>query len=127
MYDKAVLQDRIPGNSNQNIQGTIEEPEIHVIALSSSSPEDQAALISDRKECLKELTLKLTTQDGIEIKDYSSFSGTSQQPSLSVVHNKEGYYKCGSCGCHANLMDDLGYSLNCKWCSQRSTSSSTCR
>jgi len=81
-----VFQDCIPGNSNQNIQGIIEEPEIHVIALSSSS---QEALISDRKEYLKELTLKITTQDGIEITDYSSFSGTSQQPSLSVVHNKE--------------------------------------
>ena len=95
VYNKAVFQDCIPSNSNQNIQGIIEEPEIHVIALSSSSPEDQAALISDRKECLKELTLKLTTQDGIEIKDYSSFSGTSQQPSLSVVHNKEAIINVG--------------------------------
>jgi len=55
----------------------------------------KAALISDRKECLKERTLKLTTQDGIEITDYSSFSGTSQQPSLSMVHNKEAITNVG--------------------------------
>ena len=108
MYDKAVLQDRIPGNSNQNIQGTIEEPEIHVIALSSSSPEDQAALISDRKECLKELTLKLTTQDGIEITDrLFFFLGDKPAAQFERDTQQGGYYKCGSCGCHANVMDDL--------------------
>ena len=120
VYDKAVFQDCIPGNSNQNIKGIIEEPEIHVIALSSSSQEDQAALISDRKECLKEVTLKLTTQDGIEITDrLFFFLGDKPAAQFECGTQQGGYYKCGSCGCHANLMDGLGYSLNCKWRSLR--------
>lgn len=88
--------------------------------MSSSSQVDQAAPMSDRKECLKELTLKLTTQDGIEITDrLFFFLGDKPAAQLERGTQQGGYYKCGSCGCHANLMDDLGYSLNYKWCSLR--------
>ena len=43
----------------QNIQAHIEEPEIHTLAISSSSIEDQAALVGDRVKCIMEMSREL--------------------------------------------------------------------
>lgn len=51
------------------MQAYIEEPEIHVLAINSSSIEDQAALISERMECIRELNTDLKTADNITISD----------------------------------------------------------
>ena len=105
--------DELQQGADTNIQSYIEEPEIHIIALSSSSQEDQAALISDRLECIKEL---MTTTNGIVVTD-KLFFFTGDKPAAQFERGTQqgGYYKCGSCGCRSTRMDDLAYSLNCKW------------
>ena len=52
-----------------DLQTYIEEPEIHVLAMNSSSIEDQAALISDRMECIRQLNTDLKAADNIAISD----------------------------------------------------------
>ena len=118
VYDSAVFKrdDEIQQGSEINIQAYIEEPEIHIIALSSSSLEDQAALISDRLECIKELTKQITTKNGITVTDkLFFFTGDKPAAQFECGTQQGGYYKCGSCGCRSTRMDDLAYSLNCKW------------
>ena len=57
LYDRAVfkteneLMGKVPIH---NVQSFVEEPEIHLLAMSSSCIEDQASLIH-RLVCLKEL------------------------------------------------------------------------
>ena len=118
VYDSAVFKkdDELQQGADTNIQSYIEEPEIHIIALSSSSQEDQAALISDRLECIKELTIPMTTTNGIVVTD-KLFFFTGDKPAAQFERGTQqgGYYKCGSCGCRSTRMDDLAYSLNCKW------------
>ena len=46
-----------PGVIDVNVQAEVEQPEIHLLALCSSSVEDQTALIGDRLSCLLELSL----------------------------------------------------------------------
>lgn len=68
MYDPALFK------SNQettllvkDIQAYVEEPEICMIAVSSSSINDQAALIADRVNCIREMNVELYTGNGISI------------------------------------------------------------
>jgi len=118
VYDTAVFKkdDEIQQGLDTNIQAYIEEPEIHIIALSSSSQEDQAALISDRVECIKELSTHITSTNGIEVTD-KLFFFTGDKPAAQFERGTQqgGYYKCGSCGCRSTRMDDLAHSLNCRW------------
>jgi len=117
VYDTAVFEkdDEIQQGPDTNIQAYIEEPEIHIIALSSSSQEDQAALISDRVECIKELSTHITSTNGIEVTD-KLFFFTGDKPAAQFERGTQqgGYYKCGSCGCRSTRMDDLAHSLNCR-------------
>ena len=53
LYDHAVFKsDDTINQSQKDLQAYIEEPEIHIIALSSSSVDDQTTLI-DRLKCMK--------------------------------------------------------------------------
>jgi hypothetical protein len=47
-----------------NVQCEVEQPEIYMLVLGSSSVEDQAAVISDRVECLSDLSTPLLTTNG---------------------------------------------------------------
>ena len=74
VYDPAVFKsesdvDQRTAQSIPDLQAYIEEPEIHVLAMNSSSIEDQAALISDRMECIRELNTDLKAADNIAISD----------------------------------------------------------
>lgn len=58
----------MPSNSPvRSLQSYIEEPEIRILALSSSSIQDQAALITDRKTCLSTLSSHLTSSTGVPV------------------------------------------------------------
>lgn len=118
VYDRAVFLDdsEISPKIKKNIQAIVEEPEIHILALSSSSQEDQAALITDRNACLQELCTDLTTTEGMNITDkLFFFCGDKPATQFERGTQQGGNYKCGSCGCKTSLMDDLAYSLTCKW------------
>ena len=74
IYDPAVFKsvsdiDQTTAQSIPDLQAYIEEPEIHVLAMNSSSIKDQAALISDWMECIRELNTDLKTADNITISD----------------------------------------------------------
>ena len=54
LYDHAVFKsDDTINQSQKDLQAYIEEPEIQIIALSSSSVDEQTTLIDDRLECMK--------------------------------------------------------------------------
>ena len=71
-YTDEEYQQLNPG-ADVNIQAEVEQPEIHLLALGSSSVEDQAALIGDRLSCILELSEPVKTETGIEIKDTLRF------------------------------------------------------
>ena len=53
-YDHAVFKsDDTINQSQKDLQAYIEEPVIQIIALSSSSVDEQTTLIDDRLECMK--------------------------------------------------------------------------
>ena len=47
-----------------NVQAEVEQPEVYMLVKSSSSIDDQAAVISDRRECLRDLSTTVTTSNG---------------------------------------------------------------
>ena len=53
-YTNIDYQELNPG-VDVNIQSEVEQPEIHLLAVGSSSVHDQAALIGDRLSCIQEL------------------------------------------------------------------------
>ena len=66
LYDSAVFKSSTA--NAQSIQAYIEEPQISIIAMSSSI-HDQAALISDRVSCIHDMSEILSTSKGIPIND----------------------------------------------------------
>ena len=68
VYDKAVFLTneeyyRKTGK-RANIQCQVEQPEIYMLVLGSSSVEDQAAIIPDRIECLSDLANPVVATNG---------------------------------------------------------------
>ena len=47
-----------------NVQAEVEQPEVHLLVLSSSTISDQAAIIGDRLESLTDLTAPVKTSGG---------------------------------------------------------------
>lgn len=84
--------------------------------MSSSCAEDQAALVQDRVNCIKELTTNLCTSKGILISDrLVFFYGDKPATQFERGSQQGGHYPCGSCGCNARRFEDLAHCLNCKW------------
>ncbi len=87
-----------------------------MIAMGSSSVEDQVALISDRVECLLDLNIPTSTSAGITVHDHLKlFTGDHPAAQFERGTQMEGMYKCGSCGCKDSLMDDQAHALQCPW------------
>ena len=104
------------GKSLNDIQQIIEEPYIHMIAACSSSAEDQVALISDRLECLSDLSKPLKASNGVQVHDeLCFFKGDTPAQQFERGTQKGGHYKCGGCGCISSLMEDLAHAPECKW------------
>ena len=55
------------------LQEFVEQPEIYMICMSSSSVDDQAAIIPDRLECLSSLSQLLISSNGVEVNDVLRF------------------------------------------------------
>ena len=51
----------------------IEKPEVHIIARSSSSTEEQLLFVQTRRECLEQMKNTLKTATGVEIRDVVRF------------------------------------------------------
>ena len=100
----------------KNVQAYVEEPEIHILAMSSSSNEDQAALLEDRLACIKQMNTELLTKENIAIRDQLIFFN-ADKPAAQFERGTQqgGNYPCGSCGVHALRMDDFAHSSSLKW------------
>ena len=88
LYDPAVFQSGKAGV--QSIQAYVEEPENSIIAMSSSSINDQIALISDRVSCIRDMNLQIFTKNGIQIKDKLIFF-----IGINLLHNLREGHKYG--------------------------------
>ena len=103
------------GQTVSNLQEMIEEPAIYMIVPSSSSPDEQLALVPDRVECLQQFSQPILSQTGVQVNDRLRFlCGDKPAQQFERGTHLGGNYKCGSCGCISSLMQDLGYALQCK-------------
>ena len=48
-----------------NVQAEVEQPEVYMLAMGSSSVNDQASVIADRVECLHDLQRPIKTSNGM--------------------------------------------------------------
>ena len=104
------------GKKVKSIQKLVEGPHIHIIGVGSSSAKDQASVLADRVECLNDLHKVLTTSIGIPINDeLRFFKGDTLAQQFECGTQQGGHYKCGGCGCHAHMMEDIAHALECKW------------
>ena len=119
LYDRAAFLDDtdIPKPCNiKDIQSFIEEPEIHILAVSSSTIEDQAALVRDRISCISSLNKELTCSKGVTVKDtLMFFCGDKPAAQFERGANQGGEFPCANCGCPDSRMDDLAHSFNLKF------------
>ena len=100
----------------RDVQAYVEEPEISIITLSSSSIQDQAALITDRIECIQDLSTPVYTTTCVPITDKLKFF-YGDKPAAQFERGTQvgGHYPCGSCGTHVSRFDDFAHSTNSKW------------
>ena len=120
IYDIAVFltpEEYLQKSGKQvNLQEIVEEPQVYMVAPSSSSPSDQLSLIGDRLECLTELSQIVVSSCGVVIQDELRFF-CGDKPAQQFERGTQigGTFKCGSCGCKDVMMQDLAHALNCKW------------
>ena len=114
MDDPAVYLAERKGVS-PTTQTIIEQPEVYIFALNSSSVKDQASIIRDRVECLHSLSVPILARDGIVVNDTLRFF-TGDHPAKQFERGTQvgGVYKCGGCGCRSDLMDDQAHALACR-------------
>ena len=104
------------GKQIPSVQSVTEEPEIYMIAPSSSSPSDQLALVGDCIECLHDLSMSITADNGVEVKDkLRVFVVTNLLNNLERGTQVSGTYKCSRCGCKDTMMSDLPHALRRQW------------
>ena len=101
LHDKGVSID---------IQTIVEEPEIHILARSTSSLQDQQMFSECRRQCISQLDQKLRTKTGTPITDILRFfhgDGPAQQ--FEAGNKVGGYYPCVGCDAKSSCFDDLAY------------------
>ena len=97
--------------NNINIQAEIEQADIYMLAMGSSSLEDQVALIPDRMECLQELSSPIKSISGVPVWNTAHvFTGDKPLIQFERGTQQGGTYKCG-CGCRDTVMDDQAHTL----------------
>lgn len=82
----------------------------------SSSIDDQAALIGDRVSCISQMNREVLTSQNIAVTDRLLFF-SADKPAAQFERGTQigGNYPCGSCGVHAQRMDDFSHSALLKW------------
>ncbi len=121
IYDAAVFltnaeYEQLHGERNVDVQAVVEQPEIYLLALGSSSVEDQAALVGDRLDCMIQLSSTVVATNGIEVSDTLRFF-TGDHPAAQFEQGTQqgGRYKCGACGCKDIMYSDQAHALQCHW------------
>ncbi len=98
------------------LQEIVEEPEHYMLSMASSTLSDQLATIADRLDCLPDLNIPVYSSNNVPINDSLKFF-IGDHPAQSFERGSQvgGNYKCGSCGCKSNRIDDLAHVFNCSW------------
>ena len=118
VYDTGVFltekEWQADGNTIRDLQEEVEQPTIHMIAPSTSAVSDQLALVSDRLECLKELSQPISDPNGIAVFDKARFF-CGDKPAQQFERGTQigGLYKCGSCWCRATMIQDFSHTAQC--------------
>ena len=97
-----------------SIQTLVERPVIHLIAAGTSAVDDQLALLQDRIDCLHDLSLSITSSNGINVNDKLKFF-IGDHPAQQFERGTQlgGNFKCG--GCSVRSMSDLAHTLQLTW------------
>lgn len=121
MYDPLVFftdeeYQQVHPHATVSVQCEVEQPEVYLLSLGSSSAEDQASLIGDRISCLLDLQTPVKTEQGIEITDnVRFFTGDHPAAQFEQGTKQGGTYKCGACGCKEYLFSDQAHTLCHDW------------
>ena len=107
IFDEAVFNDE--RKHGVKLQEYVEQPEI---CMSSSSVDDQAAIIPDRLECLSSLSQPLLSSNGVEINDILCFfMGDHKAIAFEQGAQCGGNFPCGTCGIHVSKFTDQSHAL----------------
>ena len=99
----------------RSVQEYIEEGEIHIVALGSSSHANQATLIPERLAELEGRTVEITSSSGIHIVDtLRFFKGDRPAAEFEDGVSCGGNYPCVGCTCHRDHFSDFPHAVNCK-------------
>ena len=122
LYDPAVYlstaeYERKSGRKcARSVQEIVEEPELYMLCMSSSSLSDQLSTISDRLDCFLDLSKPVNSSKNVPIHDsLMFFIGDHPAQSFERGNQVGGNYKCGSCGCKTSRIDDLANIFSCQW------------
>ena len=111
-FDHSLFDEHKHGMS---LQEYVEQPEMYIVCLSSSSTDDQAALIPDRLECLSSLRDPVESSKGVCVKDVIRFFvGDHKAVAFEMGMQCGGHYPCGCCGIHVDENTDQTLSLRRK-------------
>ena len=92
---------------NIDIQTFVEEPQVHILARSSSSVEDQQMFSECRRECTDQLQETLKTSRGTVITDVIRiFHGDGPAQRFEAGNKIGGNYACVGCDAKASTFDD---------------------
>lgn len=99
-----------------NLKQLVEEHELYIVALSSSSLSDQLAIIPDRIDDLYDLSGSIRSSKGVEVHDTVRFF-IGDHPAQQFERGTQlgRVYKCGSCECPDVHMGDFAYACRCRW------------
>ena len=94
-----------------DVPATIEKPDVHIFARSSSSTEDQLLFVETRRECLKHMKETLRTTTGVEVHDVVRFFyGDGPAAQFEAGHKQGGTYSCVGCGADSGRFTVIAYS-----------------
>ena len=94
------------------LQEYVEQPEIYMICMSSSSVDDQAAIIPDRLECLSSLSQPLLSSNGVEINGILRFfMGDHKAIAFEQGAQCGGDLPCGTCVIHVSEFTEQTHAL----------------
>ena len=117
VFDEAVFDVTLYDERKHGItfQEFIEQPELYLVCLSSSSIDDQAALVPDRLECLSSLSEDIKCSNGVYVHDVLRFFiGDHKAVAFEQGTQCGGHYPCGCCGIQSEKHSDQSHALHKK-------------
>ena len=112
VYDPAFYYTTEELGTTMDVQHIVEEPEVHILARSKSSLQDQTMFTQCRIDCLCNLSTTLFTHNGVPINDVMRFfhgDGPAQQ--FEAGQHIGGDYFCVGCTVKSCRADDLAYAF----------------